>query len=624
MTDETLGELSDQKYPLLALVRRHGRSGAHYLSIAVACEVVSTFLSFADVFLIGLGIDALFNGERFAVPLLPQAWIPTEPLDLLVFVTGLLVGLNLLTNLLAFVSEYGFAVFTQRFLHEVRVGEFDAVQRLDMGFFDGSRTGNVISVLNDDVNTLDTFFNVIVGAALWITVTLVSALVYMTALNWQLALAVLLSAPVIAGLNLWFSGKLEPLKDAVREERGALNARLETNISGIDVVKSFTAEAYERERVADSSLDVFESRLASRRTSVRQSPLNRLVVGAWLLLTLAVGIYWITVEPPLLFAGTLTAGQLVPFLFYLERLTLPLKHLSGVIDHYKSSKAAAKRIHGLTSAGKSLGASDGTDGDADADAAPNLELDGGRVEFERVEFGYPDSDRRVFDGLEFAVEPGETIGLVGSTGAGKSTLVKLLLRFYDVDSGAVRVDGQDVREVSTESLRDAIGYVNQEAFLFDGTVRENIAYGAPEATDERVEAAARSAGAHRFVTELPEGYDTRVGERGTSLSGGQRQRIAIARAVVGDPPMLVLDEATSHVDNETELVLQENLDDLTADRTTFVVAHRLSTVRDADQILVLDDGEIVERGTHEDLLERDGRYANLWRIQVGEVEGVRV
>ncbi|MFC7081931.1 ABC transporter ATP-binding protein [Halorussus caseinilyticus] len=618
MTDETLGGMSDREYPLVGLVREFGASEIHHLVAAVLARTVSTFLSFADVFLIGLGIDALFNGREFAIPLLPSAWVPSEPLPLLAFITGLMFGLNVLTNLTLFVAQYGFGVFTQRILHQIRVAKFDTAQRLELGFFEENRTGNIISVLNDDVNELDGFLNTVLSAAIWISMTVVSAFVYMSALNWQLALLVLASAPVVAGVNYWFSRRLEPLKDEVRTERGALNARLETNLSGIDVIKSFTAEEHERKRVEDASLDYFDARLGSRRRAVQQSPANRLIMGVWLVATLSLGIYWIVVEPPLFFSGTLTAGQLVPFLFYMERLTLPLKNLSGVIDGYKSAKASAKRIDGLTS----------IDGRLEGDSGDELVIDGGRVEFENVEFGYPGTEQRVFDGISFAAESEETIGLVGSTGAGKSTLVKCLLRFHEVDDGRITIDGQDVRNVSLEDLRDAIGYVNQDAYLFDGTIRDNIAYGASDASDtsdvpdERIEAAAKTAGAHRFVTELPDGYETQVGDRGTSLSGGQRQRLAIARAIVDDPPILVFDEATSHVDNETELVLQEKLDELTEDRTTFIIAHRLSTVRGADEILVLEDGSIAERGTHERLVERDGTYATLWNVQVGNLDAL--
>jgi ATP-binding cassette subfamily B protein len=282
-----------------------------------------------------------------------------------------------------------------------------------------------------------------------------------------------------------------------------------------------------------------------------------------------------------------------------------------IINMYQRAYASAERIFGLMDEPDRLAVDPG---------AEPLAVDEGRVEYDDVTFGYDDEEAPVIEDVDFEVSGGETLALVGPTGAGKSTVLKLLLRLYDVDEGAIRIDGQDVRDVTLASLRQHVGYVGQDTFLFYGTVRENITYGAFDADQEAVEAAAEAAEAHEFITNLPDGYDTMVGERGVKLSGGQRQRISIARAVLKDPDILVLDEATSDVDTETEMLIQRSLDRLTEDRTTFAIAHRLSTIKDADTIAVLEDGRIVERGTHGDLLDDGGLYAHLWGVQAGEID----
>jgi ATP-binding cassette subfamily B protein len=278
---------------------------------------------------------------------------------------------------------------------------------------------------------------------------------------------------------------------------------------------------------------------------------------------------------------------------------------------YQRAYASAERVFGLMDEPARI---------PEREDAPDLVVRAGRVEYDHVSFGYDSSEHQVVEDVSFSVEGGDTVALVGPTGAGKSTLLRLLLRLYDVDEGSIEIDGQDVRDVSVSSLRRSMGYVSQETFLFHGTVKENIAYGSFDATDEEIVAAAKAAEAHEFVQNLPDEYDTMVGERGVKLSGGQRQRIAIARAVLRDPDILVLDEATSDVDTETEMLIQRSLDRLTENRTTFAIAHRLSTIKDADQIVVVEDGRVAERGTHEELIEANGLYAHLWGVQAGEID----
>jgi ATP-binding cassette subfamily B protein len=620
MSDTPIADQAETDRPLTYLLGQIGRANLPYLFLGVFSGGLAKVLGRLNIFVLGLAFDAVFGERQLLLPLVPDAWIPAGQSDLLVFCAGLLLVIALSDNALGIVCLWGLGIFSQRVMHDIRVDSFDAAQRLEMGFFDSEQTGEVMSVLNNDVNSLESFLDSGMQQTVNTSVLLASTVAFMALLNWQLTLIVLTAAPLVIGANVYFSKVLERLYGRFRSEEGSLNAQIETNLSGVAVIKAFTGEAYESERVRTASASHRDAGWDVRRINARHWPAMNLISGIWLVVAFAAGAYWVLNGPPWVFSVPLTTGALVSFLFYTRALSGPLGMMTRIIAQFSGAKAAAKRIVGLRHSDWRV------DDEADADPIQDVR---GDVTYDGVSFSYPGTDDRVIDDLSVSVDREQTVGIVGSTGAGKSTLIKLLLRFYRPNEGTIRIDGRDIETVTRRSLRGAIGYVGQDPFLFDGTVRENIAYGvnasggdAEGPSDDDIVRAAKEAGAHEFIVDLDDGYETQVGERGVKLSGGQRQRIAIARAVVGDPAILIFDEATSHVDNETEVLIQQNLDRLTADRTTFVIAHRLSTVRDADDIIVLDDGQIAERGSHDELLDREGAYAKLWHVQVGELDAL--
>ena len=567
---------------------------------------------------LGTTLDAVFAGESaYALPLVPAAWLPTDPTGQF-WLSVTAVGVALLGGAaLQWVRGVALNFFAHGVMYDVRVDAYEKMQRLDMTFFDNKETGEVISILNNDTGNLEVFFDNALGDSVRIGVIVVGVTTALVYTNAQLALVTLGAIPLLVGFTWWFMRVIEPRYTRHRETIGDLNTRIENGLSGIELVKTTSTEEYENERVRGVSRDVFDAQMNVLKLSYFYRPGMEFITGAALLTTFVLGGLWVFSGPPVFFSGTLTTGEFVVFMLLTQRLTGPMAQLSNIVDWYENARASGKRICGLM------------DVPVRIEDAPNpiaLEDVDGHVEYDDVTFAYDTGDGGetdpVLDGVDIETDPGETVAIVGPTGAGKSTVAKLLLRLYETTDGAVRVDGHDVRDLRLADLRSAIGYVSQDTFLFDGTVAENIRYGRFNADREDVVAAAEAAEAHAFIEGLADGYDTRVGERGVKLSGGQRQRIAIARTVLQDPEILLLDEATSAVDTETEYLIQRSLDRLAADRTTLVIAHRLSTVKDADTIVVLDDGQVVERGTHEDLLAADGLYASLWGVQAGEIESL--
>ncbi|QSW99903.1 ABC transporter ATP-binding protein [Haloterrigena alkaliphila] len=613
----------DVERPLSRLFREYGPDRLGWFTAGMVANFVARMASLVPPLLLGVAIDAIFaNDGSFELPLVPDAWLPTAQMAQFWFTIGAVAVSFLVVAVFTWIYGVTANLFAHGVMHAVRVDCFEKMQRLDMTFFDDKETGEVMAVLNNDTQNLEMFLdNALMNSArLLVMVGGIAAVLFY--LNWQLAIVTLVAVPAMVAFTIWFMRAVEPRYARQRSAVGALNTRLENSISGVTLTKTTDSEAHEIDRVRGASRRLYEDTMAVLRLSYFYRPGMELLAGLAFAGTFLVGGYWLatgTAPGPL--TGTLSVGDFVVFLFLTQRIVDPLAEVSNIVDQYENAKASSERVFGLMDVPVHV---------ADPDDPVALESVEGRVAYENVTFSYDASeahvgeetafDEAVIRDVSFAAEPGETVAFVGPTGAGKSTLVKLLLRLYDVQSGSIRIDDHDVRELSLADLRSSVGYVSQETVLFDGTVADNIRYGRFDADEEAVREAAKAAQAHAFVTDLSEGYETRVGENGVKLSGGQRQRIALARAVLADPEILVLDEATSAVDTWTELQIQRSIDRLTADRTTLAIAHRLSTVTDADTILVVEDGEIVERGSHEELLDADGQYATLWAAQAGDRE----
>lgn len=590
---------AEQTNPPLHPLLRLWRYGSRYRTRVVLATLATTFNKAADVvpeLIIGAAVDVVVRGDTSLVSELLGI---EGRFQQLVF----LAVLNVLVWVGESLSQYAYQLLwrnlAQSIQHDLRLDAYSHLQTLDLAWFENTTTGGLLSVLNDDVNQLERFLDVGAASVLRLFWNIVFVGAVFAATSWSLSLVAFLPIPLIVLGSLRYQRSLVPRYARVREQVAEVSATLAGNLGGIATIKAFGTEGREADRVRRVSDDYRAANGEAIRYSSAFVPLIRMAVLAGFTATLLLG-------GAMALDGRLEVGLYSVLIFMTQRLLWPLTALGETLDQYQRAMASTRRIFDLLEVRPRM--------KRGQRALPTPIQ--GDLRLESVTFGYGDGPD-VLSGIDLHVPAGETHAIVGQTGSGKSTLIRLLLRFHDPRDGTVRLDGEDVRTLDDRSLRSAIGYVSQDVFLFGGTVRENIAYGRPDATTQQIEHAAKLAEAHAFILALPDGYDTVVGERGVKLSGGQRQRLSIARALLREPAVLILDEATSAVDNETEAAIQRSLEHVRHERTVVVIAHRLSTVRDADKIWVLEGGKVIESGKHDALVAKSGLYAALWRVQTG-------
>ena len=546
--------------------------------------------------LIGMAIDVVVRQER---SFLADFGI-LEPFNQMLFLGALTIAVWAFESLFQFFLQILWRNLSQSLQHDLRLDAYGHMQDLDMAWFEDSSTGGLVAILNDDVNQLERFLDGGANALIQVATSVIAVGAVFFYVSPQIALMAFTPVPVIIIGAFWFQRRAQPLYANVREKVGMLSTRLANNISGIATIKSFTRERHELQQLEDESVAYVAANRSAIRISSAFIPIIRMAILAGFVATLIYG-------GKLTLDGELNAGAYSVLVFLTQRLLWPLTRLAETVDLFERAMASTRRILNLLEV--PIHTRSGS-------IALDTRQVRGELEFKNTSFAYANGNE-VLSNINLHVSPGETIAVVGQTGSGKSTLMKLLLRFYSPTAGRIELDGTDLSELRLADLRAAIGLVSQDVFLFHGSVAENIAYGRTAAGQAEIEEAAKAAEAHEFVLQLPQGYNTIVGERGQKLSGGQRQRVSIARAVLKDPPILILDEATSAVDNETEAAIQRSMQVITRGRTTLVVAHRLSTIVNADRIYVLDNGRVTETGDHGELIARDGLYAALWKVQAG-------
>ena len=577
---------------------RHMRSHNKTLRLAAFCSVTNKIWDLAPPLLIGLAVDVVvMKQDSFIASYgLVNPW---HQLVLLSVLTFIIWGMESL-------FEYFYGILwrnlAQTVQHELRLNTFDHVQKQGMGWFDERQKGDILAILNDDINQLERFLDKGANDLLQVSTTVIIVGAVFLIISWEVALFAVLPIPIIVWGSFRYQRSLEPRYAEVRRAAGAMNALLENDLSGMSTIQSFTAEDREYRRVEELSTVYREANRDAIRLSAAFTPLIRMAILCGFTATLLLG-GWITLE------GGLAVGAYSVLVFMTQRLLWPLTRLGETFDLYQRAMASSTRVLDVLNTPRTL---------SEGEFAPekSLMVDSDIV-FNSVTFAYPGREN-VFSSLNLKIGGGQVTGVVGSTGSGKTTLVRMLLRFVESDEGGVEWVGTDIQDWDLNVLRGAISLVDQHITLFPTSILENIRYGMESADDELVKNAAEVAEAVDFIEGLPQQWDTLVGEGGHRLSGGQRQRIAIARAVLKDAPLLLLDEATSAVDNETEAALQRSIEQVTRGRTAIIIAHRLSTIRNADRIIVLENGIVVEDGKHEDLVQLDGVYARLWAVQTGE------
>ncbi|MFZ6748008.1 ABC transporter ATP-binding protein [Undibacterium sp. Ren11W] len=569
--------------------------------LATLYSVLNKFFDILPEVLIGVAVDIVVNGDKsFLAKRVLGGFGITDTWHQLI----LLGALNVLIwggeSWFEYLLSLRWRKLAQNLQHDLRLDAYSHVQKLEMAYFENQRTGNLMSVLSEDINQMERFLNG--GANQIIQVVCSSVMVSAVFFSLQPSLAVisLLPVPFILFGAFWFQKRLALRYAEVRVAAGDVSARLNNNLLGLATIKAFATEDLETAHIAQASQSYRTANANAIAISAAITPVIRMAVLAGFTATLVYG-GWLVLH------GQLAVGAYSVLVFLTQRLLWPMTSLAEVADMYQRSMSSIDRVMNLMQTPIQI-------------SYEGMALDRrtvkGELQFNEVTFSY--GDRATIKPLNLTIEAGKTVAFVGATGSGKSTLVKLLLRFYHVSTGEILLDGQAIEQLDLQDLRRCIGYVAQDSFLTDGSIADNIAYGIKDASEAAIAEAAGAAEATEFINKLPLGFATRIGERGQKLSGGQRQRLALARAILKNPAILILDEATSAVDNETEAAIQRSLDVVSRGRTTIVIAHRLSTVRQADCIHLMEDGQIIESGTHDELLNLNAGYAALWRLQTGQ------
>lgn len=552
-------------------------------------------------------IFAMFCTIMAAAGNLYIPWIIKDMIDevladkngtMLNWIAASIISIFVVRGLFWYGQNYLMSYVGQSVIIDIRAAVFKKLQRLSVSFYDKNKTGTIMSYVTNDVNALQSAMVENTIEMITEGFILIGSVVAMIYLDWRLTLFTVCTFPVVLWFMEFFGKKIRKTGGRIQECTADITSVLQESVASARVIKSFVREDYEVDRFDVENRANFRANMKNAQLMATLTPVVELVAAIGVTM-----IIWYGGNNVI--NGTITAGSLVAFLTYAVNISNPIKRLTRVIGNIQKALAAAQRVFMIIDMPEEIAES------RDAKQLPEVS---GKVEFQNVSFAYDDKGNVITD-LSFSVKPGEVIAIVGPSGAGKSTIANLLPRFYDVNKGDIKIDGHSVREVTLDSLREQVGIVPQETMLFNGSVYNNILYGRLDATKEEIEAAAKAANAHDFIMQLTDGYETKLGDRGVNLSGGQRQRIAIARAILKNPRILILDEATSALDTESERVVQEALDRLMVGRTSFVIAHRLSTVKNADKILVLEKGNLVESGTHDELLALDGLYAHLYKIQ---------